>query len=366
MAEEALLLVGTTKGAYLLSADGGRSDWRLDGPWFAGRSVDAVGIDRRGGATRLLAGTTSAHWGPSVFRSDDLGRSWQEPEGPAIRFPADADAALERVWQLQPGREDEPGVVWAGVAPAALFRSEDGGASFELVRGLWDHPHRPQWQPGGGGLCLHTIVPHPGDPARMWVAISAAGVYRTDDGGGTWQPRNAGIAVRFLPVDEPPEFGQCVHKVSLHPDRPDTLFLQHHWGVYRSDDAGDHWVDVGSALPSDFGFPVLVHPHDPDTVFVLPLESDMVRTTPEARCRVYRSRDGGGTWEPCEDGLPQREAWMTVLRDALATDGLDPAGIYFGTRTGELFASIDGGDRWSLVRSHLPPILSVRAAPAAA
>jgi photosystem II stability/assembly factor-like uncharacterized protein len=363
MPDEVGLLVGTSKGVFLLRAGAGRAGWRLEGPWFAGRAVDAVCIDGRGGRTRLLAGTTSSHWGPSVFRSDDLGRTWEEPEGPAIRFPEDADAAVRRIWQLRPGRDDEPGVIHAGVEPAALFRSEDGGESFALVRGLWDHPHRPRWQPGGGGLCLHTIVPHPTDPSRMWVAISTGGVYRTDDGGASWRPRNAGIRAPFLPGDEPPEFGQCVHKVDLNPARPDTLFLQHHWGVYRSDDGGDTWAGIGDALPSDFGFPVVVHPHDPDTVYVLPLESDAVRATPDARARVYRSRDGGGTWGACEDGLPQREAWLTVLRDAMTTDGLTPAGIYFGTRTGEVFASADDGDHWALVHAHLPPVLAVRAAP---
>jgi hypothetical protein len=358
---EVAVLIGTAKGAYLLCAGAERSEWRLGGPWFAGRAVDSVCLDQRSGAVRLLAGTTSEHWGPSVFRSDDLGCTWHEPDGPAIRFPDDAEAAVERVWQLQPGWDDEPDVIYAGVAPAALFRSQDGGASFELVRGLWDHPHRPQWHPGGGGLCLHTIVPHPADRGRMWVAISTGGVYRTEDGGGSWRARNAGIRTPFLPGDEPPEFGQCVHKMALHPSRPDTLFLQHHWGVYRSDDGGDSWVDVGGALPSDFGFPILVHPHEPETVYVVPLESDEVRLTPEGRSRVYRTRDGGGTWTGLEEGLPSGEAWLTVLRDALATDGLDPPGLYFGTRSGELFGSADGGDHWGLLRGHLPPVLSVRA-----
>ncbi|MEW6583051.1 MAG: exo-alpha-sialidase [Actinomycetota bacterium] len=359
---DVVVLVGTAKGAYLLCADPGRSEWRIGGPWFAGRAVDAVCIDTRAGTPRMLAGTRSEHWGPSAFRSDDLGRTWREPDGPAVRFPAGTDAAVARVWQLTPGRRDEPDVVYAGVEPAALFRSDDGGATFQLVRGLWDHPHRPQWQPGGGGLCLHTIVPDPADGDRMWVAISTGGVYRTDDGGDTWRARNAGIRAPFLPGDEPPEFGQCVHKMALHPTRPGTLYLQHHWGVYRSDDAGDTWVGIGDSLPSDFGFPLVVHPHEPDTVYVVPLESDMVRLTPQGRPRVHRSRDGGATWEALGDGLPAGDAWLTVLRDGLTTDGLDPAGLYLGTRTGEVFASADGGERWRLLHAHLPPVLSVRAA----
>jgi hypothetical protein len=363
---EVLILAGTSKGLYLLCADADRAEWRLGGPWFPGHEVYAACIDQRSGSPRLLAGAASAHWGPAVSRSDDLGATWREPDEPAIRFPADADAAVERVWQLQPGHDDEPEAVYAGVSPAALFRSGDGGESFELVRGLWDHPHRPQWQPGAGGLCLHTIVLHPADRDRMWVAISTGGVYRTDDGGASWRPRNAGIKVRFLPGDEPPEFGQCVHKMVMHPAQPDTLFLQHHWGVYRSDDAGDAWVDVGGELPSDFGFPVLVHPQEPETIYVLPLESDAVRLTPEGRCRLYRSRDGGGSWEPLEAGLPQAEAWITVLRDGMTTDDMEPAGLYMGTRTGELYASADGGERWRLLHGHLPPVLCVRAARLAA
>jgi hypothetical protein len=356
------VLVGTTKGAYALWADPAREDWQLAGPWLEGRGVDAVCIDQRSGAPRLLAGATNPWTGPAVVRSDDLGRSWREPDAPPVRFPDDAGAAVERIWQLQPGPDDEPQVLYAGVAPAALFRSEDGGESFALVRGLWDHPHRPQWNPGAGGLCLHTIIAHPRDRDRMWVAISTGGVYRTDDGGRTWQARNAGIRTPFIPGDEAPEFGQCVHKVALHPARPDTLFLQHHWGVYRSDDAGDTWQDVGAALPSDFGFPVVVHPREPDTVYVVPLDSDMVRVSAEGRFRVFRTRDGGRAWEALEDGLPGDEAWLTVLRDAFTTDDLDPAGLYVGTRGGDLFASADGGDRWRLAHAHLPPVLCVRAA----
>lgn len=260
--------------------------------------------------------------------------------------------------------------MYAGVEPAALFRSSDGGETYELVRGLWDHPHRAQWQPGGGGLCLHTVVRDDAEPATMWVAISAAGVYRTTDGGETWEARNRGITVPFLPGEEP-EHGQCVHKMARHPSRPERLFLQHHWGVYRSDDRGDTWTSVGESMPADdppvgskprpFGFPIVQHPRDPDTVYVIPLGSDWRRWTADGRCRVYRSRDAGDTWETLTDGLPQEHAYLTVLRDGFCADPLEPAGLWFGTRTGEVFASADEGDTWRCVARHLPPVVCVKA-----
>ncbi len=359
---DVVVLVGTMKGAFLARAGSERDGWELAGPWFQGEPVYALAYDARAGRRRLWAAPASWHWGPNLRWSDDFGATWSNPESIPVRYPEDTGLELTRIWQIEPGREAEPDTLYCGVEPAALFESRDAGESWSLVRGLFDHPHRAQWQPGGGGLCLHTILPHPSDRDRMWVAISTGGVYRTEDGGRSWMARNAGIAARFLPFDDPPEFGQCVHKMGLNPARPDTLFLQHHWGVYRSDDAGDSWADVGGDLPSDFGFPLVVHPNDPDTVYVLPLESDMVRLTPAARCRVYRSRDGGASWAACEEGLPQREAWLTVLRDGFTTDGLDPAGLYFGTRTGEVFASVDDGDRWRLLHEHLPPVLAIRAA----
>lgn len=355
MATDIGVLVGTAKGLFLVR--GGADGWEIGGPFLRGQEIYAVAWDRSGGAPRMLVGGQSGHWGPSVLWSSDLGATWDERDAGSIRFPDDTDAAVQRVWQIHPAGD---GVVWAGVEPAALFRSADGGVTFDLVRGLWDHPHRPQWMPGGGGQCLHTVVTDPGDPERVWVAISTGGVYRSEDGGGTWQARNRGIVAGFLPGDEPPEFGQCVHKMALQPAVPGRMFLQHHWGVYRSDDGADSWQDVGGALPSDFGFPLVVDPDDPDTVYVIPLESDEFRATPEARCRVYRSTDGGASWSGLTEGLPQGDAYLTVLRDAF-TASADPAGLFFGTRTGELFGSLDSGEHWSTLAAHLPPVLSVRA-----
>jgi hypothetical protein len=254
-------------------------------------------------------------------------------------------------------------IAYAGIIvhPVMLRpESTDAGATWTVVRGLLDHPHRPRWTPGGGGLCLHTVIPDPTKRDRMWVAISTAGVYRTDDGARTWAARNGGVRAEFLP-EKYPEFGQCVQKIVQHPRRPDTLFLQNHWGLYRSDDAGDSWRDVANGVPSDFGFPMAIDPHDPDRVYIVPLESDTFRCPPEARLRVYRTKNGGRSWEPLTRGLPQRGAYETVLRDAMATDTLDPLGVYFGTRNGKLFASRDGGNSWRLAMDGLPPIVCVRA-----
>ena len=358
---DVLLTVGTTKGAFLFAAGPDRAKWRSSGPHFRGQAVYAIRFDGRGGRRRLLAGTGSSHWGAVVRHSDDLGRSWTDPAEGNVRFPAGTGAALANVWQLQPAGADAPDVVWAGVEPAALFRSDDAGETFELVRGLWDHPHRPNWQPGGGGLCLHTVVPDAADPQQILVAVSAAGVYRSDDGGRTWQARNHGVRAEFLP-DKHPEFGQCVHKVAPAGGRPGRLYLQNHWGLYRSDDGGDNWVDVANGVPSDFGFPVVAHPTDPDTAWVIPLDSDLFRCTPDGRMRVYRTGDAGGSWEPLTQGLPQADAWLTVLRDGFGGDGLSPAGLYFGTRTGQLYASADEGEHWQAIAGLLPPVVCVKAA----
>jgi photosystem II stability/assembly factor-like uncharacterized protein len=260
-----------------------------------------------------------------------------------------------------PATTVEPDVVYVGVEPAALFRSTDGGQSFELVRGLWDHPHRPTWQPGGGGLCLHTIVLDERDPDRLTVAISTGGVYRSDDHGQTWRPSNSGIRAEFMPEDQRfPEYGQCVHKVARDAGNPDRLFLQNHGGIYRSDDDGATWNDIGAGVPSDFGFPMVAHPRMSGTAYVIPNGSAFNRWTPEAKCRVYRTSDCGASWQGLTAGLPQKDAFITVLRDAFTSDAV--SGLYFGTRSGELYASTDDGETWETLAEHLPPVLMVRAA----
>ncbi|MGH9733158.1 MAG: protein kinase domain-containing protein [Candidatus Acidiferrales bacterium] len=358
--KEALLLIGTTKGAFLLRSSPARKRWEVGGPYFHGDAVYALAFDGRDGRHRLWASTYSILWGTVLRSSDDFGKTWRTPEEAPIRFPADSGLSLKNIWQIAL-QEDRPDTLYCGVEPAALFESHDGGESWSLVRGLFDHPHRPRWVPGNGGLALHTIVCDPSNANRMYVGISSGGAYRTDDEGKTWQARNKGIRVTFTP-EKYPEFGQCVHKFALHPARPDRLFLQNHWGIYRSDNAGDNWQDIASGVPSDFGFPVLVHPQDPDCVYVIPVESDEFRCTPDGQLRVYRSRNAGGAWEPLSRGLPQRNSYETVLRDALAADSFDPTGIYFGTRSGRLYGSRDNGKSWETILEGFPPIVCVKAA----
>jgi len=359
MKQSVLLAVGTRKGLWL-----GRS--RDDGPWeFTGphhpmTGVYSVAIDTRGAAPRVVAGVVDEHFGPVVVTSDDLGRTWREPELGRIGFPAGAGASVERVWQLVPGADTEPDVLYAGVEPSALFRSDDGGRSFSLVRGLWDHPHRPHWEAGFGGQAIHTVLPHPTDPDRVTVAMSTGGVYLTDDRGESWRPSNTGIHVTFLP-DEYPEYGQCVHKVARHHDRPDRLFLQNHHGVYRSDDAGATWKSIADGLPSDFGFAIVVHPHRPDTVYVAPLIADAMRFPPDGQCRVYRSDDAGETWTALSDGLPDG-FWTATMRDAMCTDDAEETSVYFGSRSGEIYRGRDSGEHWERIAEHLPDVLCVRAA----
>jgi serine/threonine protein kinase len=357
---EALLLVGTTKGAFLLRSSRARKHWEVGGPYFHGDAVYAMAFDGREGRHRLWASTCSILWGTVLRSSDDFGKTWRTPEEAPIRFPSNSGLSLKNIWQIALP-DDRPGTMYCGVEPAALFESQGDGQSWSLVEGLFEHPHRPRWVPGNGGLALHTIVCHPSNASSMYVGISSGGVYRTDDGGKNWQARNKGIRVTFTP-DKYPEFGQCVHKFALHPARPERLFLQNHWGLYRSNNAGDTWEDIARGVPSDFGFPVLIHPRDPDCVYVIPVESDEFRCTPEGQLRVYRTRNAGGAWEPLSCGLPQRNSYETVLRDGLAADSFDPTGIYFGTRSGRLYGSRDNGRKWELVIEGLPPIVCVKAA----
>ncbi len=362
-AGDTLVLVGTIKGAFLFRSDGARRNWEVGGPYFPGRQVYALAYDGRKGRKRLWAAANSSYWGSFLSSSDDFGKTWTEPETYNVKFPEGTDMSLKQIWQIALGRPSDPNTLYCGVEPAALFKSADAGATWSLERGLFDHPHRAQWMPGGGGLCLHTIIPDPSNKKRMFVAISTGGVYRTDDGGATWQPRNAGIRAKFMPPENQyPEFGQCVHKVVSHPSNPQRMFLQHHWGLYRTDDAGDSWKDIGNGVPSDFGFAMEIDPHDAGTVYIIPIESDEFRCTPEAKLRVYRTRNSGESWEALTQGLPQRDALETVLRDGLAADSSAPTGLYFGTRSGKLFASRDGGDSWRALSEGLPAITCVKTA----
>jgi len=356
-----VLLVGTMKGAFILRADARRREWEVGGPYFPGSAVYAMAYDARAGRQRIWAGPNSMHWGGLLRSSDDFGTTWTNPVVANVKFPQGTDAALKQIWQIVPGREAEPDTLYCGVEPAALFVSRDAGATWSLVEGLWNHPQRALWQPGGGGLCLHTILLDPECPARVRIAISTGGMYVTDDGGETWRPSNAGVRADFLP-DKYPEFGQCVHKVAQATSRPARMFLQNHWGLYRSDDRGESWTDIANGVPSDFGFALAIHPENPDCAWIVPLESDEFRCTPEGKLRVYRTRDAGARWEALAKGLPQAGAYETVLRDAMSVDALDPHGVYFGTRSGKLFGSADEGASWSTLLDGLPAIISVKTA----
>ena len=360
-AGDTLLLVGTMKGAFVFRADASRARWESGGPYFPGHAVYALAYDNRAGRRRLWAAPNSMHFGGILRSSDDFGRTWTDPVEANVKFPESSGAALKQIWQIVPGRDREPDTIYCGVEPAALFVSRDAGATWALNDGLWNHPQRERWQPGGGGLCLHTIALDPEQPARVRVAISTGGMYVTEDGGSTWRPSNRGVRAQFLP-DKYPEFGQCVHKIAQSPRRPDRFYLQNHWGLYRSDDRGETWTDVAHGVPSDFGFPLGIHPRDPDTAWIVPLESDEFRCTPDGKLRVFRTSDAGASWRPLDRGLPQAGAYETVLRDALAVDGADPCGVYFGTRSGKLFASADEGERWHAVAEGLPPIVAVKTA----
>jgi hypothetical protein len=359
-----VLMVGTRKGLWIGRSDERRETWTWDGPHFDMQEVYSCMVDTRRGTPRLLAGAASSWIGPQVAYSEDLGATWDSGPDGGIRFPADAGASVERVWQLQAG--SDPDVVWAGTEPGAVFRSEDRGLTFHLERALWEHPHRTEWGAGFGGQAFHTLLPHPDDPASLTAAISTGGVYRTTDGGASWEPRNQGIRADFMPEDHRyPEFGQCVHKVARHPDRPERLYAQNHGGVYRSDDEGGSWTSIAEGLPSDFGFPVVVDPRDPDTVYVFPLSGAEGRYPPGGHASVWRSRDAGDTWEALggadRDGLPNG-FFVGVMRDGMCVDDHDETGLYLGARNGSVWGSFDSGATWRELVRDLPDVMVVRAA----
>lgn len=350
------LLIGTRKGLIVLRGERG-GDLAIAARAFPGEVVEFATRDARTG--RYFAAVTHGQFGPHLFYSDDLGGDWQQSEGPA--FPSHADTAVERIWVVEPGVAD--GELWCGVAPAALFRSTDGGRSWTLVEGLWNVPSRPKWEGGAGGLCLHSICPWPGEPKRLAVGISSAGVWLTDDGGESWRRGVDGLVPRYLPEEARKDtLTYCVHNMRRAPLQPGTIYMQFHGGVYRSDDAGQSWTDIGRGLPSDFGFPLAIDPSDANRAFVIPLTADADRVTAEGRVRVYETRDRGATWQPLENGLPQGQAFLTVLRQAFCSDSQRPVGLYFGAQSGEVFGSRDGGRSWSTLATHLPPVLSVRCA----
>lgn len=360
---DVLLLVGTRKGAFFLSSDKTRKKWSVSGPHHAGSDVFHMAYDQRDGGAVFVA-INSPIWGPEIQRSRDLGATWQ----PATRNPSFGEGRkdqVEKVWHVAPGRSSEPGAVYAGVSPAALFKSVDGGDAWAEVESLTAHPSHDQWEPGFGGLCLHSMVLDPTNDDRMWVAISAVGVFGTEDGGATWSTMNAGVRADFAP-DPFPEFGQCPHKLLGHPAMPERLYQQNHCGVFRSDDGGRQWLDVSDGLPSRFGFVLGIHAADPDTIYVVPEDTALngevggfVRYVTDAKFRVFRSRNAGRDWEPLTNGLPQGNAYLHLMREGMATDPLDDCGIYLGTTTGQIFASRDDGDSWELLIDYLPPINSV-------
>ena len=360
------VLVGTKKGAFVLSSDGGRDRWDVSGPHFGGWEIYHV-AGSPADPDRLYASQSSGWFGQVMQRSDDGGKTW-EPVGNDFTYDGVTGThqwydgtphpwEFARVWHLEPSLDD-PETVYAGVEDAALFSSSDGGRSWKELAGLRRHGTGSSWQPGAGGMCLHTIVLDPERAGRMFVAISAAGVFRTDDAGETWVPRNRGLVSEGIP-DPDAETGHCVHRLAMHPSRPDVLFMQKHWDVMRSDDAGESWQEISGDLPSDFGFAIDVHAHDPDTVYVVPILSDSHHYPPDGRLRVYRSTAGGNEWEPLTNGLPQSDCYVNVLRDAMAVDAMDPCGVYFGTTGGQVYASPDAGDNWAPIVRDLPAVLSV-------
>ena len=386
------LLVGTRKGAFILTSDGKREKWKVNGPHFAGWEIYHVKgspVD----PNRLYASQTSAWFGQIIQRSDDGGKTWIQPgtlpgeptttpegmpKGESNKFVYDTSQKIgkpltthmwydgtqhpwefKRVWHLEPSLGD-PDHVYAGVEDAALFESRDGGKSWQELAGLRGHASGPRWQPGAGGMCLHSILLDPKNSKRIFIAISAAGAFRTDDGGKKWKPINQGLHSQYIP-DPTAEVGHCVHHIAMHPKRPNTLFMQKHWDVMRSDDAGDSWREVSGNLPSDFGFPIDIHAHEPETIYVVPIKSDSEHYPPDGKLRVYRSRSGGNEWEELTKGLPQKDCYVNVLRDAMTVDSLDKCGVYFGTTGGQVYGSSDAGDSWNAIVRDLPAVLSVEA-----
>jgi photosystem II stability/assembly factor-like uncharacterized protein len=346
-----LVLIGTKKGLFIAESDPDRSDWSLRGPLCEGWPIYDANLDASTGA--IVAAGGSPWFGPAVFRSEDLGETWTH-SSQGITYGDDAPA-ITKLWNVTPAH----GVLWAGADPAGLFRSDDQGATWQHVTGLRAHPSQPEWQPGNGGLCLHTIVPHPEDARRLWVGISAVGAFETTDGGETWELRNKGVRADFHPAKYP-EFGQCVHKIAMAAGDPERLYQQNHCGVYRTTDGGLQWEEISAGLPSDFGFPMGAHPRDPKTLWVVPLSPpEQGRYAPDASLAVWRSRDAGDSWERHGDGLPDHDAYLSVLREAMAVDRLDPAGVYIGTSAGQVYASADEGVTWRPVAEHLPGVQSV-------
>ncbi len=352
-----VVIVGTSKGLFFLQGNINRGKWEVLGPFLKGLSINHAVYDKRNG--RIYATANSVFFGSEVVWTDDLGETWGKAElNP--KFSSQRGVTLERIWHIEPGLPQQPGTIYAGVAPAALFRSEDNGKTWEEVPGLTSHPTRSRWQPGAGGLCLHTIIPNPQNEDQMHVAISAVGVFHTKDGGQSWKPANQGVRADFLP-QKYPEFGQCVHKMVMS-NNPSLLFQQNHCGVYRSDDGGASWQDVTLGLPSEFGFPMAVHPREPETIYVIPLQGAEFRCPPEGKLRVFRSRNGGRSWEPLAKGLPQKNTFAGVYREGMVVDGLEPTGVYFGTNTGKVYFSGNEGDSWQAIVDNLPPIYSISVA----